>query len=212
MSTHLVQACVFTTMNGLGLALVIPCAQSLMADYYPAEQRGRAFGAMQLTMSFGSMVGSLFATNVAKYKVLPVQSCLPQDHIAACQMAATFQVLKCTGTTCVPRCVQFYPKNHSRCMLSSCQPNLSVHKTTDAAHPSCCRRYVCISLGSPASLQPVWWSVAEPTHLSIPIGEHYTNATCSLPRGAQLVAPTSQQHDHAFSCAFLSDFTLVEVV
>eukprot|EP00892_Ulva_mutabilis_P011286 jgi/Ulvmu1/852/UM100_0003.1 len=68
MSTHLVQACVFTTMNGLGLALVIPCAQSLMADYYPAEQRGRAFGAMQLTMSCGSMVGSLFATNVSKYK------------------------------------------------------------------------------------------------------------------------------------------------
>lgn len=69
MSTTLVQACSFTTMNGLGLALVIPCAQSLMADYFPAEQRGRAFGAMQLTMSFGSMVGSLYATNVAKLHV-----------------------------------------------------------------------------------------------------------------------------------------------
>lgn len=68
-STHLVQACVFTTLNGLGLALVIPCAQSLMADYYPSEQRGKAFGAMQLTMSLGSMVGSLFATNVAQYRV-----------------------------------------------------------------------------------------------------------------------------------------------
>lgn len=69
MSTSLVQACSFTSMNGLGLALVIPCAQSLMADYFPAEQRGRAFGAMQLTMSLGSMVGSLYATNVAKYQV-----------------------------------------------------------------------------------------------------------------------------------------------
>ena len=68
-STSLVQACCFTTMNGLGLALVIPCAQSLMADYFPAEQRGRAFGAMQLTMSFGSMVGSIYATNIAKYQV-----------------------------------------------------------------------------------------------------------------------------------------------
>jgi hypothetical protein len=26
--------------NGLGLALVIPCAQSIIADYYPADQRG----------------------------------------------------------------------------------------------------------------------------------------------------------------------------
>ena len=40
-----------------------------MADYYPSEQRGKAFGAMQLTMSLGSMVGSLFATNVAQYRV-----------------------------------------------------------------------------------------------------------------------------------------------
>lgn len=68
-STSLVQACCFTTLNGLGLALVIPCAQSLMADYFPAEQRGRAFGAMQLTMSFGSMVGSLVATNMASHEV-----------------------------------------------------------------------------------------------------------------------------------------------
>ena len=36
-----------------------------MADIYRPEQRGRAFGAMQLTMSLGSMLGSLFATNVA---------------------------------------------------------------------------------------------------------------------------------------------------
>lgn len=65
MSTSLLHASAFSAANGLGLALVIPCAQSLMADYYPAEQRGRAFGAMSLTMSFGSMLGSLFATNVA---------------------------------------------------------------------------------------------------------------------------------------------------
>jgi MFS family permease len=69
MSSSLAQACFFSAANGIGLALVIPCAQSLMADLYPAEQRGRAFGAMQLTMSFGSMLGSLFATNVASVRV-----------------------------------------------------------------------------------------------------------------------------------------------
>lgn len=101
MSSNLVQACVFTTFNGLGLALVIPCAQSLMADYYPAEQRGRAFGAMQLTMSFGSMLGSLFATNIAKYKVpsLPfhrkrhsIGSLLKYSHcVTALRCSITYQ-------------------------------------------------------------------------------------------------------------------------
>jgi hypothetical protein len=81
MSTSLVQACCFTTLNGLGLALVIPCAQSLMADYFPADQRGRAFGAMQLTMSFGSMVGSLVATNVASHEVRSAQH---PSHILCC--------------------------------------------------------------------------------------------------------------------------------
>jgi MFS family permease len=76
-SSDLLQACVFTTMNGLGLALVIPCAQSLMADYYPANQRGRAFGTMQLTMSLGSMGGSLFATNIAHHQVRIRHSSVP---------------------------------------------------------------------------------------------------------------------------------------
>ncbi len=40
-------------VNGLGLALVIPCVQSLIADYYPPDARGNAFGMMGLTASFG---------------------------------------------------------------------------------------------------------------------------------------------------------------
>lgn len=40
-------------VNGLGLALVIPCVQSLIADYYPPDSRGKAFGAMGLTASIG---------------------------------------------------------------------------------------------------------------------------------------------------------------
>lgn len=35
--------------NGVGLALMIPSAQSLVADYYPPSSRGSAFGALQLT-------------------------------------------------------------------------------------------------------------------------------------------------------------------
>lgn len=40
------QAYVACALNGLGLALVIPCIQSMCADYSPAEQRGRAFGTL----------------------------------------------------------------------------------------------------------------------------------------------------------------------
>lgn len=45
---------VLRAVNGLGLALVIPCVQSLIADYHPSDVRGNAFGMMQLTTSLGA--------------------------------------------------------------------------------------------------------------------------------------------------------------
>ena len=51
-------------VNGIGLALVIPSVQSLTADYNAADSRGTAFGALWLTISFGGMLGALYATNV----------------------------------------------------------------------------------------------------------------------------------------------------
>lgn len=35
--------------NGIGLALIIPNSQSLVADYYTATRRGEAFGTLMLT-------------------------------------------------------------------------------------------------------------------------------------------------------------------
>lgn len=55
---------VYAGLNGIGLALVIPCCQSIIANSYAAEKRGRAFGFMQATGSIGVLVGGLFATNV----------------------------------------------------------------------------------------------------------------------------------------------------
>ena len=40
------QAAAWTGMNGLGLALVMPCAQSIMAEVFSAKERGRAFGTL----------------------------------------------------------------------------------------------------------------------------------------------------------------------
>ena len=44
--------------NGLGLALVIPATQSLVADLYPPEARGRAFGFLLLFSGIGARIGS----------------------------------------------------------------------------------------------------------------------------------------------------------
>lgn len=45
-------------INGLGLALVIPCVQSLVADYHPSESRGKAFGFMFFTASCGELLAA----------------------------------------------------------------------------------------------------------------------------------------------------------
>jgi MFS family permease len=63
-STSLPQACLFAAVNGMGLALLVPCACSLTADLFPAAARGRAFGVMTLTGATGGMLGGLFATNL----------------------------------------------------------------------------------------------------------------------------------------------------
>ena len=47
------QAMSFSAWNGLGLALVIPCVQSLIADTYSSASRGRAFGLLFFTSSLG---------------------------------------------------------------------------------------------------------------------------------------------------------------
>ncbi|KAG2426257.1 hypothetical protein HXX76_013015 [Chlamydomonas incerta] len=50
--------------NGVGLSLIIPNSQSLVADYYSANQRGEAFGTLMLTGALGGMVGGIYATNL----------------------------------------------------------------------------------------------------------------------------------------------------
>lgn len=52
------------SINGIGLALVIPNVQSLTADFHKSSSRGRAFGRLWLTLSMGGMLGALYATNM----------------------------------------------------------------------------------------------------------------------------------------------------
>jgi hypothetical protein len=57
------QAMLYSAANGVGLALVIPCVQSLTADYNPPEMRGRAFGVMFFTSALGGAPASFHSSN-----------------------------------------------------------------------------------------------------------------------------------------------------
>lgn len=59
--------------NGLGLSLLIPCSQSLTADYNPETARGRAFGLLHLVGAVGALIGALFATNIGGISVFGIE-------------------------------------------------------------------------------------------------------------------------------------------
>ncbi len=69
----------FWAVNGVGLSLVIPNGQSLIADYYEDLDRGKAFGALYLTGAVGAMIGALYATNIGALQGF-VECCCIQLH------------------------------------------------------------------------------------------------------------------------------------
>ncbi|CAL8466343.1 g5879 [Coccomyxa elongata] len=83
MCTSLSQAMIYSGANGVGLALVIPCVQSLTADYNPPESRGRAFGIMFFTSALGGMAGGFFATNLGGMQILGLEGWRCAFHLVA---------------------------------------------------------------------------------------------------------------------------------
>jgi MFS family permease len=53
---------IWRAITGVGLAVIVPTAQSLIADYFPPEKRGTAFGWLGLTGVIGAVVGTIYAT------------------------------------------------------------------------------------------------------------------------------------------------------
>ncbi|GAB4813864.1 hypothetical protein N2152v2_000910 [Parachlorella kessleri] len=110
LSMSLGQAMVSCAFNGLGLALVIPCVQSLIADYYPPDCRGNAFGMMGLTASFGGMVGAFYATNVGSQTPFGIEGWRFAFHlIAAISLVTSFLVYKYAVD---PRHLAHHPSVH----------------------------------------------------------------------------------------------------
>jgi len=67
------EAAMLCGVNGVGIALVMPAGQSLIADYYSDSQRGRAYGIINAVQAFGAMLGVVLATNLSGYTVHGVE-------------------------------------------------------------------------------------------------------------------------------------------
>ena len=63
------QAAAFAGLNGAGLALVLPCVQSILAEVYSADKRGLAFG---LVMTAGILGECLRALRHKSYVLVGV--------------------------------------------------------------------------------------------------------------------------------------------
>ncbi len=65
LSTTFESMLIARALSGIGLAVLYPTASSLLADYYPENTRGRAFGLLGLTGILGAVLGTLYATSIA---------------------------------------------------------------------------------------------------------------------------------------------------
>ncbi|XP_059433551.1 uncharacterized protein LOC132166699 [Corylus avellana] len=71
-SSTFFQVAVSRGLNGIGLAIVIPAIQSLVADSTDESNRGLAFGWLQLTGNLGSIIGGLCAVLLASTSVMGI--------------------------------------------------------------------------------------------------------------------------------------------
>jgi MFS family permease len=63
-ATQYIDLLIYRAITGIGLAVIVPTTQSLIADYFPPETRGKAFGWLGLTGVIGAIVGTIFATAI----------------------------------------------------------------------------------------------------------------------------------------------------
>jgi MFS family permease len=61
-SMQYIDMLIYRAITGIGLAVIIPTTQSLIADYFPPAKRGTAFGWLGLTGVIGVVFGTIFAT------------------------------------------------------------------------------------------------------------------------------------------------------
>lgn len=138
------QAMAFAGFNGLGLALLVPCCQSLIADLHPPDARGRAFGTLQLTASLGGMMGGVFATNMGGAAPFGMEGWRAAFHCVAA-LSLAVGVWRCAARSWHTPSVQAPPRKSW--YLCSCRHHCAPH-----VHPSALRRFGAALRGRP----PAW--------------------------------------------------------
>ncbi|KAM1365750.1 hypothetical protein ACFX13_044734 [Malus domestica] len=71
-SSTFTEVAISRALNGIGLALVAPAMQSLVADSTDDNNRGMAFGWLQLTGNVGSIIGGLCSILIAPITVMGI--------------------------------------------------------------------------------------------------------------------------------------------
>ncbi|XP_027921461.1 uncharacterized protein LOC114179342 isoform X1 [Vigna unguiculata] len=82
-SSTFLQVAISRGLNGIGLAIVIPAIQSLVADSTVDNNRGMAFGWLQLTGNLGSIIGGLFSVLIASSTVAGIPGWRIAFHLVA---------------------------------------------------------------------------------------------------------------------------------
>ncbi|KAL5751527.1 hypothetical protein ACOSQ2_022034 [Xanthoceras sorbifolium] len=82
-STTFFQVAVSRGLNGIGLAIVIPAIQSLVADSTDESNRGMAFGWLQLTSNFGAIIGGFFSVLLASTSFMGLAGWRIAFHLVA---------------------------------------------------------------------------------------------------------------------------------
>ncbi|KAK7247430.1 hypothetical protein RIF29_42313 [Crotalaria pallida] len=82
-SSTFLQVAISRGLNGIGLAIVIPAIQSLVADSTHDSNRGMAFGWLQLTGNFGSIIGGLFSILMASTSIAGIPGWRIAFHLVA---------------------------------------------------------------------------------------------------------------------------------
>ncbi|KAB1208756.1 Multidrug resistance protein 1 [Morella rubra] len=82
-SSTFFQVAVSRGLNGIGLAIVIPAIQSLVADSTDDSNRGTAFGWLQLAGNFGAIIGGFCSVPIASTSVMGIPGWRIAFHLVA---------------------------------------------------------------------------------------------------------------------------------
>ncbi|KAL5559016.1 hypothetical protein UlMin_035227 [Ulmus minor] len=97
-SSTFLQVAISRALNGIGLALVAPAIQSLVADSTDERNRGMAFGWLQLTGNLGSIIGGLCSILIAPLTLMGIPGWRIAFHVVGVVSVLVGVLIRIYGT------------------------------------------------------------------------------------------------------------------